>query len=351
MTACAKTSPHRNLGLVGALMLLGYPLIAPAHHSHAEFSDETREIEGELLSVAWRNPHPAMTLNVTAGGREELWRIQVLGNVNGLSRNGVTGERFKVGERVRITGYLSDRREGLLLATLTRFEDGTAALLAPDESSGSAIYRGTTSANVQTEVPGDLFRVWTVADRIRTAVLPLRPTARAAKEAWDSLLDDPQRGCAPLGMPGAMMSPHPIEFLQRGEDIVLRLEEWDAVRTIHMTPEATVNPPAVNPPTVNPPASTLGYSVGRWDDETLVVTTNRIDYPYMDEHGTPQSDAMTVVERFILSADGRSLNWAATVTDPETFTEPFVAFTTRWAWVPGEVLQPYDCVELDTLGG
>lgn len=341
MTAGKKTSLHRNLGLIGALMLLGYSLMAPAHHSHAEFSDETREIEGELVSVVWRNPHPAMTLSVTASGREELWRIQVLGNVNGLSRNGVTGERFKVGEHVRITGYLSDRREGLLLATLTRFEDGTAALLAPDESSGSAIYRGTTPADVQTEAPGDLFRVWTVADRVRTADLPLRPAARAAKEAWDSLLDDPQRGCAPLGMPGAMMSPHPIEFLQRGEDIVLRLEEWDAVRTIHMTPGANV---------VDPRASTLGYSVGHWDDETLIVTTNRIDYPYMDEHGTPQSDAMTVVERFMLSADGLSLNWAATVTDPETFTEPFVAFTTRWAWVPGEVLQPYDCVELDTLG-
>ena len=139
------------------------------------------------------------------------------------------------------------------------------------------------------------------------------------------------------------MSPHPIEFLESGEDIILRLEEWDAVRTIHMTGGAAS--------TANPPASTLGYSVGRWDGGTLVVTTDRIDYPYMDEHGTPQSDAITVVERFTLSTDGRNLDWSATVTDPETFTEPFVAFTTRWTWVPGEVLQPYDCVELDTLGG
>ena len=29
--------------------------------------------------------------------------------------------------------------------------------------------------------------------------------------------------------------------------------------------------------------------------------------------------------------------------DPGTLTEPVVAFTTRWEWVPGEEIQPYDC--------
>ncbi len=69
----------------------------------------------------------------------------------------------------------------------------------------------------------------------------------------------------------------------------------------------------------------------------------------MDEHGTPQSDQVEVVERFTPSADGHDLDWEATVTDPVNFTEPFVAFTTRWTWVPGESLQPYDCMELDAL--
>ena len=55
-----------------------------AHHSHAEFSSELQVVEGELLSIAWRNPHPAMTLSVPSGGVEETWQIQVLGNINGL---------------------------------------------------------------------------------------------------------------------------------------------------------------------------------------------------------------------------------------------------------------------------
>jgi hypothetical protein len=313
---------------------------AAAHHSHAEFSNELQVVEGELLSIAWRNPHPAMTLRVSNDGAEETWQVQVLGNINGLRRDGVTGDIFTVGERVSITGQSSRRRAGLLLATHVVFADGSEALLGPDESTGQAIYRGRVDrADEHSENgPEGIFRVWVVAERFRNPDLPLTAEARAAKQAWDVVTDDPQLGCQPLGMPGAMMSPHPIEFVERGSDIELRLEEWDAMRTIQM--DSTLNRSSGT-------ASRMGTSMGRWEGETLVVTTTGIDYPFMDEHGTPQSEAVEVVERFTLSQDERSLDWEATVTDPGTMTEPVVAFTTRWEWVPGETLQPYDCAVLD----
>lgn len=281
-----------------------------------------------------------MTLSVFSGDVDETWQVQVLGNINGLRRDGVTGDMFTVGERIRVTGQPSRRRPGLLLATHVVFADGGQASLGPDESTGQAIYRGRVenARRYSDDEPQGIFRVWVVAERFRNPDLPLTPEARAAKEAWDAVTDDPQLGCQPLGMPGAMMSPHPIEFLARGSDIELRLEEWDAVRTIHMDNSATGSDRA---------ASRMGNSVGRWEDQTLVVTTTGIDYPFMDEHGTPQSEAVEVVERFTLSQDGRSLDWEALVTDPGTMTEPVVAFTTRWEWVPGETLQPYDCAILD----
>ena len=69
-----------------ALTLLLLPQVVVAHHSHAGFSGEPLEIEGELDSVIWRNPHPVLTLRATdAEGQERLWQIQVLGNVNGLN--------------------------------------------------------------------------------------------------------------------------------------------------------------------------------------------------------------------------------------------------------------------------
>ena len=337
------TAPSRillSLAKLAGAASLAWVSRVPAHHSHAEFSNEPRVLTGELLSIAWRNPHPAMTLRVSNDGADAIWQVQVLGNVNGLRRDGVTGEIFSVGERISITGQPSRRRAALLLATRVVFADGREALLGPDESTGQAIYRGRSDAASSHSAgePEGIFRVWVVAERFRNPDLPLTPEARAAKAAWDSVTDDPQRDCEPLGMPGAMMSPHPIQFVERDADIELRLEEWDAVRTIHM--DSGTGRAAR-------PATRLGYSIGRWDDDALVVTTTDIDYPFMDEHGTPQSKAVEVVERFTLSKDERSLAWEATVTDPGTMTEPVVAFTTRWEWAPGEALQPYDCAVLE----
>jgi hypothetical protein len=322
-----------------------WALSASAHHSHAEFSSELLTVEGELISIAWRNPHPAMVLQVSSQGTDATWHVQVLGNINGLRRTGVTGEIFTVGEQIRITGQVSRRRADLLLATLARLADGSEAVLGPDESTGQAIYRASVPPNTSgsetattSDRPQGILRVWLVAERSRNPDLPLTNEARAAKEAWDSVTDDPQLGCNPLGMPGAMMSPHPIEFVRRGDDIELRLEEWDARRTIDMTPVSGAAQVSTD---------RMGYSIGNWEDRTLVVRTGRIDYPWMDEHGTPQSPAVEVIERFTLSVDESSLNYEAVVIDPGTMIEPVVAFTTRWQWVPGETLQPYDCAVLD----
>jgi hypothetical protein len=308
------------------LLYLCLPVGVSAHHSHAEFSSETIELEGVLESIVWRNPHPAMTLRVPTGeGPSEVWRIQIQGNVNGLLRDGVNAEQFKTGETLLIAGHLSTRRAAILLATRARHPDGSETILGPDESSGAAIYtRGT--ARVGSGDGGEsegLFRVWTVSNRVRTQDLPLRDEARAQKAAWDPVLDDP-----------------PIEIRESGDTLLIVLEEWGAIRTIYMN---------ASPGEVPTTRSLLGYSTGYWEGDTLVVTTSQIDYPYMDEHGTPQSSAAGVVERFSPSADGNSLDWSATVTDPGVFTEPVIAFTTRWEWIPGEEIQAYDCQELDPL--
>ena len=122
------------------LFCVSMPTGVVGHHSHAEFSNETEELVGEIASIVWRNPHPAMTLRVaTADGNDEIWRIQVQGNVNGLSRDGVNGEEFNVGDRLRIAGHLSTRRPTLLLATRANYPDGTEIILGPDESTGAAL--------------------------------------------------------------------------------------------------------------------------------------------------------------------------------------------------------------------
>ena len=321
---------------IPAVSLLA-PISLQAHHSHAEFVGEPQPIVGQLTQVTWNNPHPAMIMTVDNAGQQQTLRVQVLGNVNGMRRDGVTGDEFYPGQEVTLLAQYSERRGGLILATAAILEDGTRLALGPYTSEEGAIYgSGAATVEVADTVPS-LFRVWTVLERERNYEPPMTAETRAVKAAWDPILDDSQRNCSPLGMPSAMMSPHPIEFVDQGEQLLLRLEEWNGERTIYMA-EADRNSLA---------RSRMGISVGRWEESTLVVTTTEIDYPYLDEYGIPQSPDVEVTERFTLREDGRHLDWSVSINDPANFTEPFVLSTTTWQWIPGEEIQAYECAPLE----
>ena len=89
--------------------------------------------------------------------------------------------------------------------------------------------------------------------------------------------------------------------------------------------------------------SLLGYSVGRWeDDRTLVVETGRVDFPYLDDAGTPMSNDARMIERFSLSQDGNDLAYEISVTDSENLVEP-VVWVAAWTWIPGTIIRPYEC--------
>ena len=102
--------------IFAALALFSIPASTLAHHSRAEFSQDIQVLEGTLLSVKWANPHPTFSVNVTnSAGAEELWHIQGFGSMYTLSRGGVSGDVFTPGERVRIAGLPSTRRENVFL--------------------------------------------------------------------------------------------------------------------------------------------------------------------------------------------------------------------------------------------
>ena len=85
----------------------------------------------------------------------------------------------------------------------------------------------------------------------------------------------------------------------------------------------------------------MSYSIGRWEDGTLIIETTRINWPYFGLNGTPQSEKIEVVERVTLSDDQSRLDFHMTMTDPETLTEP-ATFDRYWLALEGE-LQCYQC--------
>ena len=129
-----------------------------------------------------------------------------------------------------------------------------------------------------------------------------------------------------------MFNPHPFEFVDGGATIALRAELYDQERTIHLD---RAEPPA------GEPSSRLGYSVGRWEGRDLVVTTTRVNWPYFDNAGSPQSEAVEIVERFSLNDAQTELAFRVTVRDATTFTAPAV-IEGKWL-ARGETIARYDC--------
>ena len=130
-----------------------------------------------------------------------------------------------------------------------------------------------------------------------------------------------------------MGNPYPLQFVQTGENIEIRQEEFDVVRTIHMDGD----------PDADVPASPLGYSVGYWkDDNTLAISTSKINWQYFNRVGVSQSEAVEAHERFTLDDEADQLHYELTVTDPKTLTEPY-KWKALWIWEPGEVVGEYNC--------
>src|SRR4030095_15064992 len=119
--------------------------------------------------------------------------------------------------------------------------------------------------------------------------------------------------CEPWGLAKQMFAPHQLEIRRTANDrIELRYGEWEAVRTVYRDGRAA--------PT-NVPPSRLGYSVGRFEGETLVVETSGVaaGITWWDAR---HSDRLRVVERFTRSEDGNTLNLTATLEDPWSLREP-----------------------------
>ena len=119
--------------------------------------------------------------------------------------------------------------------------------------------------------------------------------------------------CAGPGMPRIMTMPYPFE-IRRDGDYLAFIHGWYRWHRV-------VNLAAVE---VDPPFPlTMGFPVGHWEDDALVVRTIGVsDVTLLDASGLPHSDEMVLTERLRVLADGR-LEDRIAIDDPSTFTQPW----------------------------
>ena len=263
-----------------------------AHHSRSEFSSEVIEVKGSLTKVFWRNPHAGLDITVLNDeGQEETWRVETFGSPNLFGRMGVEREYFKAGEEIVVSGSVSERRDRYMLGTNVLFESGLEAILTAtigpkwsDTYVGGADFSDrdlSTVVDAAAENKG-IYRNWSIAGRNIgvSRHFPYTEEARAAQRNADPL-ESPIIKCETPGMPMPMFQPLSFEFVDEGPTARLNVEYFGIVRTIHL--EDAVDPAKV-------PPSPLGYSVGHWEDNTFVVETSRINYPYFNGSGVRQSE-------------------------------------------------------------
>jgi len=327
--------------LLGLLVAATCIPVAHAHHSTSAVYNRDGaliEAEGVITNVAWVNPHVRFEMRGTgADGVERLWKIES-NSVSIVSRFGLSAEVVAVGTRVKVAGAGGRQANDVMFLSNMLLPSGQEILFGAgiqprwsQQTIGSDV-RGAVTADTQKL---GIFRVWTNTTSPPAFWgnnLPLTPSAKATQAAFDPIADEPTKNCAPKGMPYVMEQPYPIELVKDGDDILLRLEEYDTVRRIKMTTGAPSNAAA----------SPLGDSRGRWDGEALVVTTTNIGYRWFNGNGIPLGPGAALEERFALNDDGSRLNYTMTIADSATFTAP-VTLRKSWEWRPGERVNPYQC--------
>jgi hypothetical protein len=136
-------------------------------------------------------------------------------------------------------------------------------------------------------------------------------------------------------MPLVEIAPAPYKIIQTPGLIVMLYERDTTYRQVHMDGRKLPD---------DPQPTWLGYSVGKWDGDSLVVeSTGFNERGWLDARGHTHSEALHLTERF------RRLNFGEmevqlTIYDPKTYTKPFT-IKLKQRLVPDTDLLESFCIE------
>jgi hypothetical protein len=146
--------------------------------------------------------------------------------------------------------------------------------------------------------------------------------------------NDPEARCEMMGLARSIVMAGPNSNMEmvhsQSNDRIIQNFEWYADhRNIWLDGRKLPNSgdylPGVN-----------GYSVGKWEGDTLVVTSTGFDErQWVDMYGFPISENAVLVERWERPSPNR-LRVVLTLTDPVNYTRPWTSTVKTWVLVPKE---------------
>jgi hypothetical protein len=154
--------------------------------------------------------------------------------------------------------------------------------------------------------------------------LPLTPWGAELKKQRmaSNMKDNPDANCLPMGLTQFHMHGQPRKIIQSAGLIAIMYEANYGLRDIYIDGRTLPAQGSVQP-------FWYGYSVGRWEGDTLVVETNNLrgaetspNDGWLDVRGSPYSEQATFTERIRRPTYGK-LEIDITLDDPKAYTKPF----------------------------
>ena len=196
----------------------------------------------------------------------------------------------------------------------------------------------TASKMPVTDILGALGGIPAGMSVVEGGEIPYLPEALEKRDQngsdWTNL--DPVAKCYIPGVPRSTYMPWPFQILQTDTEIFIAYEFGSNSRTIFMD----------RPGTEAPLPSWMGYSLGHWEDETLVVNvTKQVPDTWLDASGNYHGADLVVEERYTLVDENR-IQYEATINDPDVFSRPWTIKMPLYRRMEdGARLLEYKCVE------
>jgi Family of unknown function (DUF6152) len=313
-------------GITGALLTTS----VSAHHSFAaEFDADSRgSVTGVVTRVQFTNPHVRYRLDVTADdGTVQDWELQ-MSSVTTLRGANWGPTTIQVGDVITAEGQLGrggahklfirgvEKADGTRLSTTAGREREIDPEALVDRRGDEFAY-----GQLNKSAPFDISGPWRNSYKFRLTVddLEPKPTPFTAKgrALYESTThyDDSALRCVSIGLPRLFGAPYNMEILDAGTHYTVVHVEHNLPRRIYMDGRAV-------PPDY--PATSLGFSVGHWEGDELVIETTRLLPGWLDGSGLPMSGEGTrIVERWSFDERRLAMDRTMTIYDPY-YTAPLV---------------------------
>jgi hypothetical protein len=338
--------------------------LATAHHGIINFDlNKELEVTGTVAELAFVNPHSWLYFDVTAAdGRVTRWRCELRG-ATVLRRSGWSEEMFAPGTPITVTGAPDRFEPNTCYVGSIAFADGTRidryGQIARSAKAPAATERPARRPDGQPNIAGD----WAAEQRVltdprgmsgaflpismarelepgavpegteafpgtrgspastaenpvdtfwnrRPSAVPLTAAGARAIEGFDGAsTDNPRLRCEPTNILFDWTFESDVNRIVQTDDrISLLYGSMGLERTIHLNVREH---PADLPP------SRAGHSIGRWEDDVLVVDTIGFTPGILSADGrVPHSGQLHIVERFWLDPETRALRRSYVADDP-----------------------------------